>query len=189
MKLLIFFESANSYQIYSLPNVIDGNYWVQAYDESEVKKNILNIFASEGHWVFLNPQSEKIILELFHFYTVPYKNKNVVLYTLPLYNSTLEIFSFQSLDKFSVGNSDADIIYSDYQGKVLLAKKNTSWIMQCDNAKNAVYVNQVLTSGKLLESGDHIFIKGLNIYVLGSYFAIDNPNDKSIFNVHQDFEM
>ncbi len=178
MKLLIFFESANSYQIYSLPNVIDGNYWVQAYDESEVKKNILNIFASDGHWVYLNQQSEKIILEFFHFYSVSYKNKNVVLYTLPLYNSTLEIFLFQSLDKFSVGNSDADIVYSDYQDKVLFAKKNNSWIMQCSNAQNPVYVNQILTSGKLLESGDHIFINGLNIYVLGSYFAIDNPNDK-----------
>ncbi len=177
MKLLIFLESTRTYQIFSLPTVIDGNYWVHILDENGQIKNILNVYALDGRWVY-QENGQIIPLEVYRFYSISFKEKMLSIYTLPLYNSNLEIFFFKQMNQFCLGKKDSDILYEDYNGVLTFTKKNEKWIMQCDKPENAIYVNQKLTSGKLLETGDHLFVHGLNLYVLGSFFAIDNPNQK-----------
>ena len=78
MKLLILRE--NKIDEFMLPERIEGNYWVHYIDKRGKKKDFINIFVSDNHWVsksntdieFVTSDnqliSDQITLEDYQFY-------------------------------------------------------------------------------------------------------------------------
>ena len=176
MKLLIFID--NYYQIYQLPFIVDGNFWVTIEEHDGNVKNILNVYSFQNSWVY-EENANKVKLEYFHSYIVTNGSSKYSLFVLPLYDESLSLYSVSSLNKFLIGSQNCDVnhpLFLDLQLSFL--KKNSSWLFQSSQDKIPLYVNRVLTTGKLLENGDHIFYKGFEIFVLHDFFVMNNPFGK-----------
>ena len=93
MKIVIFFDDSKTFQIYNLPKIIDGNYWVTYQDEDGNKKNFLNVYAYNNQWVYEDDYKQIVILP-FRYYKV----KETFFYTIPLYDESLKLYSVQGLD-------------------------------------------------------------------------------------------
>lgn len=172
MKLLIFI--GNTYQIYQLPFIVDGNFWVTVLDNDGVSKNILNVFSYNDTWVY-EGENGKIVLECYHSYSIFSGGVSYSFYTMPIYDETLNLYSVSSLNQVTVGFSHTDISYPLFSDAQLsLVKKGKSWLLQT-SGQIPLYINRVLTTGKLLENGDHLFFQGFEMYFLADFFVINNP--------------
>ncbi|MCI8394215.1 MAG: type VII secretion protein EssC [Bacilli bacterium] len=174
MRIYMFLDDMKSYQIYRLPNIIDGNYWV-TYQKDEMTLNFLNVYSNEGNWVF-HDRGQIIPLKEYTTYEI----KGIKIYTAPLYDTSIEIYALKDLNKITIGGAASDILYSSLSdNQITLTRKDEQWLIQNNKLEIPLYVNRVITSGKLLSSKDHIFLNGLELIMLGKYFIINNPLDKT----------
>ena len=173
MKIVIFFDDTKTFQIYNLPKIIDGNYWVTYQDEDGNKKNFLNVYAYNNQWVYEDDHKQIVILP-FRYYKV----KETFFYTIPLYDESLKLYSVQGLDTLSFGKSKGDIQADCFgEATITLNKKGNRWLIQCDKANFRMYINQKIVTGKLLEPTDSIFLNGMTLYVLAEYLIFNNPQN------------
>jgi len=172
MKIYIFLDDTKSYQIYRLPQIIDGNYWVTYKEKDGTVRNFVNVYAIKDNWVYQDADGQIYILKLEEFYMI----KGIKIYTAPLYDKTFSLYSIKGVNTFLVGGSSCDISFLGLQeNQMSLTLKNQNWLVQNNHPEIPMYVNSRLTSGTLLHSGDHIFIGGLELIMLSSFLVINNP--------------
>ena len=173
MKILIFLDKLKIYQVYNLPKIIDGNYWITYKDENGIEKNFLNVYALNGKWVFDN-DGKHIVLEFFSYFQI----HDVVIYTLPLYDNSFSIYSIKNLSKLLLAKDKGDI-RSDYflNANISLSKKENKWLIQCDQATFRMYINKHFLSGKLLDNTDIVFLNGVFLLIFPEFLIINNPNN------------
>jgi len=176
MKILIFIENDNTYQIYRLPKIVDGNYWITYEDNEGNHKKFLNVFALNGHWVY-EDNKQKNIIE----YYKTYKIKNIVCFTMPLYDDTMGLYLIKDLDKITFGKTNGDITYNSIDDNQLtLSKKKNNWLIENNNVARNMYINRTVSKGKLLDNGDRIFINGLVVIIFSEFMVINNPLNRLI---------
>ena len=173
MKIVIFFDDTKTFQIYNLPKIIDGNYWVTYKDEDGNERNFLNVYAHDDQWVYEDDHKQIVILP-FRYYKV----RESFFYTIPLYDESLNLYSIQGVDTVSFGKNKGDVQADCFgEATVTLNKKGSSWLIQCDKANFRMYINQKIATGKLLEPTDSIFLNGMTLYVLADYLIFNNPQN------------
>ena len=173
MKIVMFFDDTKTFQIYNLPKIIDGNYWVTYKDEEGNEKKFLNVYAYNNHWVY-EENHNQIILFPYQYY----KTKDSLFYTIPLYDDSLNLYSVKGLNTISFGKNMGDIEAECLgDATVTLNKKENRWLIQCDKANFRMYINQKNATGKLLDPSDSVFLNGITLYALSDYLIFNNPRN------------
>ena len=168
MRILVFNLDKTSYQVYHLPAITDGNYWV-TYEEDGVLVNYLNVYSMQGVWVYKDETGNIVTLSEYKLYTY----KGLTFYTLPSYTNSFKLYNISTLDRFNIGDASDDISFSDFtKGLIQFVKQNGRLVV----ASNRMYINGILTSSKELVNGDYIFVDGLEIVAMGGYISISNPD-------------
>jgi DNA segregation ATPase FtsK/SpoIIIE, S-DNA-T family len=191
---------------FSLPERVNGNYWITNVDNNNIEENFINIEATEGTWKLISNIDVEIIqekdnmefsvpfvmLELYKLYTLQNKkdNSRCFLYTLPTLDNTNKCVSLPQEKEITIGkNSECNIVYQAQFIKDIHAKlvfDNVKYTL-VNSSGSGIYVNNkpVLNSIKIF-SGDVIFILGLKIIIIydkqGTYMIINNPNNSVSFN-------
>ncbi len=178
LKIAIFFDDLKTYQVYRLPAIIDGNYWVTYKEKDGSLHNFLNVYAKDGSWCF-EENGQIYHLENFRFYDV----KNFRIYVSSLYDDSMELYSFQNVSSFTIGQNGDIAISSLAPNQLAFLKKNSEWLVQNNDPKLPLYINQKLFSGGLLHSGDCLFFQGLELVFFHDFISMNRPfSDLTIQN-------
>ena len=173
-----------------LPSTYMGNYWISYKNENNDVVNLINIEADNNNYIAksnidaeiqINGQIVKsVILNNYNYYPIRVKNEVMYLYVVPLYDNSFSQYII-GMNEITIGKSEScNIIYnnsfiSDLHAKIVKIESG----MQINSLDNAfgVYVNKKKISQKLLFPGDIIFIAGLRIIYMGSFWIVNNPNN------------
>ena len=185
----------NKLSVFSLPEVVQGNYWITDYENGK-KINLLNVEAKDGKWQLVSNQDAFITdkdgimvpyaeLKEYTFRMVKnnYKNESYYLYCSPVYDKTYKEYSIPASGVVTVGSDTGASITYKLGGIPLEAcsilKKDGSYYVEIVG-NTSVYVNQKMVVGsKKIEYGDVIFIFGLKIILMKKdgqdYLLVNNP--------------
>ena len=192
---------------FSLPERINGNYWITNADSNNIEENFINIEATDNGWklssnIDVEIIEEKdnmefvvpfVILENYKLYTLQSKkdNSRYFLYTLPSFDKTTRYISMPLEKEITIGSKDkCNIVYKGKLVKDVHAKllyDNVRYTLVNASESMGIYVNNkpVVSSIKIM-SGDVIFILGLKIIIIydkqGPYMIINNPNNSVLFD-------
>ena len=189
MKILLI--KNNRIYNYMLPKEIKDNFWISDIDSFDNARNLINVEASDGHWVLVsnyethiidkNNTYEKVILSEYQFYSIKNDTDNSIyyLYAIPDIEKSYTTYSILGSGSISIGSSDENnIIYrnallSEYHAR--LDYKDGLWQIYDMKTRMGVYVNdKKINDNMLLEYGDIIFIAGLKIVVMRDFLLINN---------------
>lgn len=188
-----------------LPENIEGNYWVIDYDKMGIKRNVINIEASDGKWKLVS-NSDYFCYNLltdetyayqflreYNFLKVKDRDSEVFydIYCAP----TKENFSYtlrlsnNSVSEYFIGRSDGCNIKYDHFNEVhatLKIEDNTLYISPYNDSR--LFVNNLIVTGKQkLYTGDIVFIEGLKIIPKIQENEIlvlmNNPGEKVFTNI------
>ena len=164
-----------------LPEKIEGNYWIVDYDKVGVKRNIINIEASEGKWNLVsnsdyfcynhltNENYSSHFLREYNFLKVKDRDSEIFydIYCAPIkenFNYTLKL-SGNPMNEYFIGRSDGCNIRYDIFNEIhatLKIEDNILYIVPYNDSR--VFVNNLnVISKQMLYTGDIIFIEGLKI--------------------------
>ena len=193
MKLLILRE--NKIDEFMLPERIEGNYWVHYIDKRGKKKDFINIFVSDNHWVsksntdieFVTSDnqliSDQITLEDYQFYFLRSGDltERFILYCSPncdTSNILLELL--KPAEAITIGRSGENAIIYDQSlvGNTHVKIEYVENVPVIQALVGGVYVNQKMISRSNLKIGDIIFLYGLKIVYMGTFLVINNSNNK-----------
>lgn len=190
----------------TLPNKIEGNYWITDYDYNNIEFNLINIEAKENKW-FLHSNEDYVVyekdiiregtyLENYHFYTIGKihsKNKKdrIYIYCSPENDATNTFIDIREVPILSIGSKDSNMIsYNSLSVNgehAVLKFENGRYFIQDLDSNNGVFVNNKRIKGMYnLEFGDILFIMGLKIIVMkdeeGPYIIVNNPLNSVTFH-------
>jgi len=188
-----------------LPEEVSGIYWVTEVDSNGIERNLISIEAIDNKWYLVSNRevyysvdkiiNSKIVLEEYKFYEInnDIEKTNFRLYCCPANENYISYSIDEELDHgISIGSSEFDKINcSTLFGEEFVIKKvNDKVLLIENNAKHSIYINDIkLKKGKVLQTGDVIFIEGLKIIYFSekiesekmySYVLISSLNNFSI---------
>ena len=183
-----------------LPEKVSGQYWVTHTNNEGVEERLLRIEAINEEWIVcsykgatLVKQGQKIkdvalTSEMFHHLMIKEGNQRALLYVEPLTQDRCQYEKVILPKKGSIvigRNEDNDISFSNtyVSGKhAEILIENGQFIIRDLNSSNGTYVNGIRTNEKKLVVGDMIYILGLKIIVGDEFLALNNPDQKVIYN-------
>ena len=187
---------------FSLPDKIEGNYWITDYDYLGNTRNLINVEEYNGHWKIKSDFETRImsgekeldsaILKDYslYFLKINTDNEYVILYCSPSVEKNVYKFRVGTSRELLIGtDSNAQIFYnfplvSPNHAKMIY--KDNHWIVQDMNSKYGTYVNNQAVTTKDLVNGDIVFIIGLKIIVLNDMLIINNLG--SVLKIQDNFE-
>ena len=176
---------------FTLPLIIEGNYWITDIDPNGDKRNLVNIEARNNNWVLKgnfetqiimnNVVCENVVLQEYNFYTLKINNNEFVLvYCAPFFDLTNARYELVSKKNVAIGSKrGVDIYYNNISVSsvhAVISYDGKNWIINNQDNRFGTFVNRKLVNTKILEIGDIIFILGLKIIYAGSFWIINNPN-------------
>lgn len=186
----------NKNQIYkfNLPQKIDGSFLFSYLPTSADQEDLINIDAIDGQWKLksngnVNIVSNNTYLEemiLSDFSVVPLASTNTktysFLYCLPTIDSNTKLYSLSGVDRVAVGSgNDNQVIYRSsflLNNHAVFAKKDANWYLTplSQDTRWSIFLNdsQVIKE-TLIQPGDIIFVAGLKIIWMNTFFKINQP--------------
>lgn len=175
-----------------LPTKVYGNYQITDINDNGDSYNLINVEAVDGSWILKSNDETKIIrnnamiesskIENYRFYLVRNREKIILLYVTPIYDSTFEKYILNSQIgklELAIGNgNNNNIIYNSNlisETSFLLLYENDSWSIKKKDSSKILYVNNLSSGDTYLNNGDTVFIYGLKITVLKNMIVINNP--------------
>ena len=200
MKLVL--ESKNNINTTTLPNIVDGNYWV-TYNNN----NLLNVESSEDKWVLksnnevkisnslsldnlsnINYLDSVILEENKYYYIINIMTKETfTLYSVPGYiNYDNFIIDYNQNNNIIIGgesNNDiiikSDLIKTKELSIEYDKKANQVILTNLNDKESKLFVNNRLCNKCVLNGGDIIFFKGVFVYYFGALLLVSNYNNVS----------
>lgn len=168
----------------TLPDKIEGNYWIDDTDSNGIKRNLISIEAEHNKWKLISnnevfilenqAQLPYVYLEDFHFYQIhnDVEKKDFLLYCSPI---ELQFLLYEITQELSVKLTIGSRIESTFQVSFLselemtLSKENDCIYLTDHHSKYGIYVNDVrVIQKKEIKSGDCIFLAGIKMVFLSS---------------------
>ena len=202
MKIIL--ESHNKLVKTILPEVISGNYWVvdamnknlinvEAENNSWILKSNTEIKISNtlDNSVLSNVNAlDSVQLNIGDkiFLINSITQEKYILHIMPTYHENVNlIVDFNRVKKFVIGNNlvgkakyknDIDINNKNLSSnQVLISLEKEGLKVTNLDINNALYINNLLVTESLINSGDILFFSGIYIYVFGSLFLISDVNN------------
>ncbi len=173
---------------FTLPTIINGNYWISDEDELGNNRNLINVEEYNGQWKIKSDFETKImsgnkevssaiLSDYALFFLKINDNEYVILYCSPSYENNIKKLQVSKEMEIIIGNSADSHISYNYpvisNKHARLFYKNNTWVIQDLNSKYGTYVNNEVVVSKNLKYGDIIFIMGLKIIVLKDYLVVN----------------
>lgn len=173
-----------------LPAKKKGIYWIRNGRNNE---KLISIEAYYGKWLakstssmwFLGDEKQpcdKMILKLFHLYTVQALCEDTISHIMVEPDVRYERVQIVSKDEILIGrgrNNDICLNSSAVSSvHARLCKRADRWILLDEDSTNGTYVNnQRVRGSSWLEPGDIIYIMGFRIIMGKGFLAIGNPKE------------
>ena len=187
---------------FSLPDKIEGNYWITDYDYLGNTRNLINVEEYNGHWKIKSDfetrimsgekELESAILKDYslYFLKINTDNEYVILYCSPSVEKNVLKYKVPTAREIVIGTDNKAQIFYNFplvspRHSKLIYKEN-KWYVQDLNSKYGTYVNDTAVTSKELNNGDIVFIMGLKIVVLKDMLIINNLG--SVLKIQDSFE-
>ena len=191
---------------FTLPNKVEGNYWITDNDSLGNVRNLINVEESEGRWKIKSDFETKIMSgdkEIDYAYLSEYsiyflkistENEYVILYCSPTIDPQISRLKLKQSGEILIGNGPSNQINYGYplvtKTQARLTYNNNRWHITDMNSQYGTYVNNIAVLEKDLEYGDIIFILGLKIILLNGSIIVNNISnlitfDSNTFTIEQ----
>ena len=187
----LYVGNSKKYYRYELPEKIDGSF-LFTYKTINNVEVFFNVQSNNDSWQLQNDNQFNIVghenstsmwLSLpnyiqYHLF-LKSQNEEIFIFTTPSLETNEFILS--APNSFSIGSHDANIIYignNEIDYKVTINKNNNVWYIDCSNSPIFIYVNGERINKKNLMIGDVIFINGIKIIWMNTFFKISNVQNK-----------
>lgn len=196
MRITIIRQSKLEYFI--LPELIDGNYWVMYTDQRGKPKELINVIAKDNSWIMKKNKDvsiitldgtesyDEVLLEVGQLYFLNLTDEKIILYISNFCDDYLSNYDILFNGEVSIGQDDNNtIVMKNSLIRMIHAKiifDGSRAILQ--STGNGVYINNRVISNSSfpLSIGDIIFIYGLKLIYMGSFFSIQNPKGQYIIH-------
>ena len=170
-----------------LSNTESGQYILTDYDHFGNKRNLVNIDVQDGTWnmyannvvsiIYNNQPVNSIKLDVNSFYSLTvHGTENIILYTMPLYDSSFSIYEVMPNSSFLIGNeAQCDFIYPYAQSQVKINFDGKKFTYQNLNSNVLLYINRRKSDSGVIHDFDTLFIMGLKVVTFSNKILINNP--------------
>ncbi|MBQ0012402.1 MAG: type VII secretion protein EssC [Clostridiales bacterium] len=180
----------------SLPETVDGQYWLPIDDVGDNKSSI-SIEGINGEWMLKSNRWARIIdkgnaiksVALSPMSIVPLQNRfseKSILFVQPESLDRLSFYKYsvpQDIE-ITIGREPDNIICFSFQAvsshHATLYRRNGKWLLIDKGSRNGTYVNGLKVSECELKIGDVIFIMGLKVIIGDVFIAVNSPDNKVI---------
>jgi len=189
--LRVLLIQGNNIQKFVLPEIIDGNYWINYYNTNNKLKDLLNVEAVDGKWklntnqdveIYHNNQiitSEFLVDYDYYLLKIHGDSLPMILYIMPTYEQQSFNLKILQDSEFTIGSSENNaIVYKNGLIADIHAKfSKVDGLFTVFSMSNDVgtYVNDTKIAEKVLSIGDVIFLGGIKIIYMGTFIVINNP--------------
>ena len=184
----------------SLPEKVDGNFWIDDINEYNDKFNLITIEAQDGRWKLIahynyelykdNQKVDFVYIENYNYYFL--KNNQtkevITLYICPI-NEVFHYYHVKAKE-ISIGtDSHNSIFYNNSMvanKQVLLSYRQNGWLIKNFNPGFSVFLNEnVVKEDTFVNYGDVIFIMGLKIIPINNFFIMCYDGDAIRYNQNE----
>ena len=187
-------------RIYSitLPEKVNGRYWITDIDPYGKKRNIISVEGINGQWVLKEAKKVKIRNQAEGLVSLCSNN----IYTVDIEGQNKEAFLFaeeitdsrQIFNKLVVVNNVELTIGRDVNNTIAVQNRfvssnhaklvyfNNEWTISDNNSTNGTYVNMNRVTTSKLAPGDIIFIMGFKIIIGSNFIAINDPDNSVTYD-------
>ena len=179
----------------TLPEKINGQYWLNDFDENGNVRKIIGIEANKNQWVLKGNRNAYVVgkdskpikstvLKEDSFFNLHINGEDsrVILFTEPLTKSrnTFKKLVVKGACSISVGRSDGNGIVIDNKyissNHCVINYDGSSWNIVDKSSTNGTFVNGYKSDSQTLIPGDLINIMGFKMIVGNNYLAFNNPD-------------
>lgn len=175
---------------YTLPEKVNGRYWVSDIDAQRKTRNLISIEGVNNEWLLRGNKkvsigNDNLVLKSGIFYNVRIvdEDENAFLFAEAI-NDSRKIYKKLVVEdgaEITIGRAADNTIRVDNEfvssHHAKLVYFNGEWTISDFNSTNGTYVNDLRITTSQLCAGDIVFIMGFKLVIGSNFIAINNPDN------------